>query len=484
MRSILGAFQENRYFIALLILWCLLGIWLCAGVTLTFGMSEAPASIPSISVSVAFFAFVAVSLICFQVMALRNTLARNSFYARLPGLVFQVDHRGRIKFASDYGLDWFGASRSDDLRDHILDPTSLVNLRKDALTAKGDITESELSVTTKEGTERWLRVQMRALPPYTSDSRLDCIVWDITELIYERERRQESENRLRTLEKLSNEALFLHNEGKCIDANDAAERMFGYSRDELLNMTAADILSRETLPTVMENIQSGYDKPYEAVAICKNGESFPCEINGRNVVLDGKTVRLTSFSDITERKLAETQIRFQANHDALTSLPNRYLFMDRLTSTIKLAKRRRERFALMYIDLDGFKSLNDSCGHVLADKVLAEIAKRMEATLRDVDTVARIGGDEFTAILPGTETPEDARTVVEKLQKALSSQPIELDGKKAPCFVSASIGIALYPDHGENIDELMTAADEAMYHAKKSGKNTFRFATNKRSADS
>ncbi len=148
---------------------------------------------------------------------------------------------------------------------------------------------------------------------------------------------------------------------------------------------------------------------------------------------------------------------------------------------IKLSLRRRECFALMFIDIDEFKSLNDNGGHSIGDKTLIEIARRLASTLRNVDTVARIGGDEFTVILPGAETPEDAEQVARKLHSALSDTPIELDNALSPYHVSASIGIALYPDHGETVDELLSAADDAMYAAKKSGRNTFRFATNNHS---
>jgi len=165
----------------------------------------------------------------------------------------------------------------------------------------------------------------------------------------------------------------------------------------------------------------------------------------------------------------------------LTSLPNRYLFMDRLGFAIKLSQRRRECFALMFIDIDAFKELNDTGGHSTGDKVLGEIASRLTGTLRNVDTVARIGGDEFTIILPGSETPEDAEKVARKLQNALSGTPIDLGNDRPPYHVSASIGIALYPDHGETVDELLVSADDAMYAAKRSGRNNFRFATNNRS---
>ncbi|MEQ9348248.1 MAG: diguanylate cyclase [Thalassospira sp.] len=467
---------KNRYFIALQILWCLLGLWLCGGIDVVFGL---PGAAPeNATASIVFFVLTALALAAVHFFARRYVRSSEKFFANLPGLVFRLDQHGKIEFASDHGLHWIGASLSDNVRDHILDHDTLTSLRRQAVDAKGAIQVVELPVTTNLGESLWVRIQMRALPPFSNDCQIDCIVWDITELVIERNLRRESEERLQVLEKLTNEALFLHDGGQCVDTNNAAERMFGYNRDELLTLNAADIIAPEAISLVMANIRSGYDKPYEAIARCKDGREFPCEINGRNVVVQDKTLRLTSFTDISDRKFSEEQIRFQANHDALTSLPNRYLFMDRLNYAIKLSKRRRECFVLMFIDLDAFKTLNDTFGHSTGDKVLSEIATRLTTTLRNVDTVARIGGDEFTVILPGTETPEDAELVARKIQTALSNSPISFGTSQPPYTVSASIGIALYPDHGETTDELIAAADDAMYAAKKSGRNTFRFATN------
>ena len=476
-----GPFLNDRYFIALHISWWLLGIWFCGGLEVAVSLMDESIPIPQLSTSIIFFLSIAAVLAVLHLMVRRNASARERFFARLPGVVFRIDETGKVEFASEHGLDWAGVSTSDSLPKQVFDPETLQNLRREAIEAKGTIQTLEDTVKTNLGEQRWVRIQMRALPPFTDDCQIDCILWDITELVQERNRRRESEERLQILETLSNEALFLHDGGKCVDTNNAAERMFGYTRNELLDLSASDIISSETLPLVMANIRSGYDKPYEAVAKCKDGTMFPCEINGRNVMVQDKTLRLTSFTNISDRKFAEEQIRFQASHDALTSLPNRYLFMDRLGFAIKLSQRRRECFALMFIDIDAFKELNDTGGHSTGDKVLGEIASRLTGTLRNVDTVARIGGDEFTIILPGSETPEDAEKVARKLQNALSGTPIDLGNDRPPYHVSASIGIALYPDHGETVDELLVSADDAMYAAKRSGRNNFRFATNNRS---
>jgi diguanylate cyclase (GGDEF)-like protein/PAS domain S-box-containing protein len=172
--------------------------------------------------------------------------------------------------------------------------------------------------------------------------------------------------------------------------------------------------------------------------------------------------------DVTGRKRAQDVIFHQAYHDALTGLPNRILFKDRLGLALVQAKRNRAELAVMFIDLDGFKLVNDSLGHVAGDRLLQQVAARLEECLRKGDTLARQGGDEFTVVLPELHARDDARLVAEKFLERLH-QPFDLDGHEV--HVSASIGIAAYPVHGESIDELLRNADIAMYQVKGQGKN-------------
>ena len=186
---------------------------------------------------------------------------------------------------------------------------------------------------------------------------------------------------------------------------------------------------------------------------------------------DSNPVSMTGINwDITEIKTNEEKIRFMATHDTLTGLPSLRLARDKLDEGLGQAKRHGERIALMFVDLDGFKNVNDTYGHDTGDCLLKETANRLEKCLRETDTVARIGGDEFLVITTGIEGREDAELIAKKAVEALS-KPFNLQNESIR--VSASIGIALFPDNGKNAEELIKKADGAMYSIKKGGKNGF-----------
>ena len=176
--------------------------------------------------------------------------------------------------------------------------------------------------------------------------------------------------------------------------------------------------------------------------------------------------------DITDRRQAESLMRFQAYHDLLTGLPNRSLFRDRLSLAISHCKRNGSKVAVMFVDLDRFKLINDSIGHNVGDQLIQAVARRISATLREGDTLSRFGGDEFTLLLPNLRTQEDAVIIARKILSELQ-QPFYIEEHEL--FVSGSIGIALYPDHGQALDTLIQRADIAMYHTKAHGKNNLHF---------
>jgi diguanylate cyclase (GGDEF)-like protein/PAS domain S-box-containing protein len=177
--------------------------------------------------------------------------------------------------------------------------------------------------------------------------------------------------------------------------------------------------------------------------------------------------------DITAQKEVQERIEYLAHYDALTGMANRALFYERLKHTIALAKRESKHFALMFLDLDRFKPINDTHGHAIGDMLLQEVAKRIQLVLRESDTGARLGGDEFTVVLPSVRNEREAFLVGNKLSEAIA-QPYLLEGHEV--VTSASIGVALYPEHGQNDTELITAADTAMYAAKNSGRNCIELA--------
>ncbi len=180
---------------------------------------------------------------------------------------------------------------------------------------------------------------------------------------------------------------------------------------------------------------------------------------------------LAIFHDISRRKEAEELLRHRAHHDALTDLPNRSLFYDRLQSTFNQAKRYHRIFALLLVDLDRFKEVNDNLGHAAGDELLIEAARRLSSCVRESDTVARLGGDEFAIILSDMASEDEAEQVARRAVQLLA-EPYHLDGGTAE--ISGSIGIALHPQHGQDSEQLLRHADSAMYAAKTGGRNAYR----------
>jgi diguanylate cyclase (GGDEF)-like protein/PAS domain S-box-containing protein len=199
----------------------------------------------------------------------------------------------------------------------------------------------------------------------------------------------------------------------------------------------------------------------------KDGSMLPVSVNVAPIYRDGLVVgSVLAFHDIIERKRAVEQIQRMAHFDILTDLPNRGLLNDRLRQALAIAKRDKTHMALMFIDLDKFKPVNDTLGHNIGDMLLKEVAMRMQNCLRESDTVARMGGDEFVVLLPYIQSDLDPMAVAHKILQTLN-QPFELDGHAI--HISASIGVAVYPEHGSDEEQLLRNADNAMYQAKENG---------------
>lgn len=212
----------------------------------------------------------------------------------------------------------------------------------------------------------------------------------------------------------------------------------------------------------------------EVLSVRRNAEEFPVWVALTAIREAGNRIAnyMAILSDITDRKLVEEHARHLAEHDFLTDLPNRVLFLDRLQQALAAARRQQTKVALMFLDLDRFKEINDQHGHQVGDAVLKEVARRLTHCVRGVDTVSRQGGDEFVVILADIRGADQAAHVAGSVMQAVAL-PLDVDGQELT--LSASIGISLYPGDGEDADTLLNHADVAMYHAKQQGRNGYQF---------
>ena len=257
------------------------------------------------------------------------------------------------------------------------------------------------------------------------------------------------------------------------------ERM-GYSREEVIGKTPriikGDALPREFYQQMWNTILSGQDWHGVFHNRTKDG-TLLWELASISPIVDSRG-QLTHFvgfkEDITELKALQDQMAHMAHHDQLTGLPNRFLFQDRLCQTLAQSKRRQSRFALLFMDLDGFKQVNDSLGHAVGDALLAAAATRIQDCVREADTAARMGGDEFTVILSDIQERANAERVAQGILAAMAA-PFTLAGQE--CRIGVSIGIAVYPEHGDTGDALISCADHALYEVKRGARNSFRFGT-------
>ncbi|MDP2144941.1 MAG: diguanylate cyclase [Gallionella sp.] len=269
--------------------------------------------------------------------------------------------------------------------------------------------------------------------------------------------------------------------GAILGFNPAAEHIFGYAQQEILGRNV-NILMPEPARSahdgfILNYIRTGEAKVMgvsgrEVAAVRKNGEQFPMEVSISEMVLGELKYFVGIVRDITERKLAEQKIAHLAHYDYLTDLPNRALFLSTLEHSIRLARRNNYKISVLFLDLDGFKQVNDTLGHDAGDLLLREVSKRLRHIIRESDTVARVGGDEFTFVLNNTESNEGVALVADKIVAALS-EPFDL--KDRQCHIGGSIGISIFPDDAGDLGQLVSQADEAMYLSKQSGKNTHRF---------
>jgi diguanylate cyclase (GGDEF)-like protein/PAS domain S-box-containing protein len=304
------------------------------------------------------------------------------------------------------------------------------------------------------------------------------------QMIKERRRMEDairdSEERYRRLVELSPDGISIHAGGKFVFVNPAGARLLGASHPgQIIGMSTLDVVHpdfRDMVKTRMEQLEKDLDlAPWtEEKYVRLDGGVLDVEVAGIKFVYEGKPAVQRLFKDITERKRVAQRLERMALYDTLTGLPNRLLFFDRMNQLLSLARRNQYVLALLYMDLDNFKRINDTFGHEVGDLVLTEASQRMTSCTRSSDTVARMGGDEFIGICARIAAPEDAAVIANKIITALA-MPFRIKGHELTMGVS--VGISIYPLNGDDAETLVNMADSAMYKVKESGKGGFLFSS-------
>jgi diguanylate cyclase (GGDEF)-like protein/PAS domain S-box-containing protein len=336
--------------------------------------------------------------------------------------------------------------------------------------------------------------------PYATDELIITINNALNEISLQKQNTlmqdqlRESERIHRYLVNTSPDIIYmLDRDGHFTFINERIEMLLGYSPKELIGKHYSDLVYQRDIDAARyifnerrvgtrasSNVEIRLKYKDESSRHLFDTRTLPVELSSVGMYNSENDARKKNYRgtygvarDITERKIAEETINFQAYHDLLTNLPNRALLRDRLGLAISQAKREQEKLAVMFLDLDRFKNINDSLGHVIGDELLQQVATRLKSCIREGDTLARFGGDEFTLLLPKIGSgKEDISKIAEKINDVLK-EPFTINGNEL--YVSASIGISIYPRDGKDMDTLIKHADIAMYHVKDTGKNNFKF---------
>ncbi|MBA5639291.1 EAL domain-containing protein [Duganella sp. LX20W] len=388
--------------------------------------------------------------------------------------------------------------RLPDMSGHeIMDFINAKDIAADVIVMSGDVGIEAAIGALKRGAYDYLR------KPYSREELLKTVENALAQrkLAQDNERiaskLENSEKMYRYLVDSSPDIIYtLNHEGKFTFVNDRAQQLLGFTREELIGKHYSILVHDEDQERARyvfneRRVDERASRNVELRLKCNTGNGvertfnntlMTISLNAIGMHVPDHDIRQREFfgtygvaRDITDRKRAEEVISYQAYHDILTDLPNRMLFKDRLGLAVIQAKRKLTELAVMFVDLDRFKLVNDTLGHVKGDELLQQVALRLKDCLRRGDTLARQGGDEFTIVLPELRDRQDAKAIADKFLECLH-KPFDLDGHEV--HISASIGIAVYPSDGETIDELLRHADIAMYQVKALGKNGHSFYHN------
>lgn len=400
--------------------------------------------------------------------------ASRDFLDTLPvGILVHRD--GEVLYANHEAARVVGLDASADLvgRDvyEFLDPSQRDRARRRArrVVEEGERPEpTEYRVVTADGSEAWAHVRGRRVE-HGGEPASQVLIRDVTEQRRAREALEESEQRYRALFEENVAGVFRSTpEGRILECNRAFAAMFGYeSPDELEGTSAAELFaSPEGRDAYLETLrEEGAIHNHELHLERRDGSDLWALENARlETSPGGEPVIYGTVVDVTEQRRLRERLEELAYHDPLTGLPNRRLLAEHAGQVLSAAGRRGDRVGVLYLDLARFKRINDTLGHSAGDRVLVETADRLRRGLRDADTAARVGGDEFAVLLPDVEGTEAVVRVAERLRDRLD-RPFRLSGRDFR--VTPQVGAAVFPEHGEDFPELFSAADRAMYRAKR-----------------
>jgi len=357
--------------------------------------------------------------------------------------------------------------QASGLKEQILEVIGTGDMRHDLLLSVG---------IAGEETQKPMRITLAGMrlaeeEEEEEEAMVLVIVEDLTEEERLRALAEASDRRFRELAETAYSGIVLVDSAmRIVYFNSAAEKMFGCARTHVLERPL-DILLPEAGTLFPDPLKDGESRIWDSVGQRFDHTQFPMEISSSVFSEPSGSFVTLVLRDLTERKTFENQLLYLANYDALTSLPNRTHLIERLKQAIHLADRNGQHLALLFLDLDRFKGVNDSMGHASGDALLVEMSKRLSNCVRKGDTVARFGGDEFVFLLEGLRERRDAEPIAETILDALNL-PFEIDGVQV--FMNGSIGISTWPHDGESADLLLRRADAAMYRAKELG-NSYAF---------
>ncbi|MGQ0442610.1 MAG: bifunctional diguanylate cyclase/phosphodiesterase [Methylophilaceae bacterium] len=397
---------------------------------------------------------------------------------------------GEVKYSSQWKA--MLGYREDELDDSLaawqdmLHPEELAKVLaalKAYVTGKTDQYSIEHRLKCKDGSYKWILARGKVVS-YTKEGKSERMVGthtDIDEIKRVEASLRESDANQRALLEAMVDGVFVAQDYRFIFANPALPKMLGYRYEEFIGISFDQVIAPDYLELWNQRFTARISeevepvKSYQVKFMLKGGQqSIWLDLHASRVDFRGKRSVLGILRDISKQKEAEDLIWQQANFDSLTNLPNRRMFRDRLEQEIKNSERAGSALAVMFLDLDHFKEVNDTLGHGKGDTLLCEVAKRLKACVRETDTVARLGGDEFVIMLKQVEDS----TGLDKVAKGILTQllkPFEIG--LDPIYISASIGITLYPIDATEFEELLKNADQAMYAAKDEGRNRYSYFT-------